>query len=397
MSFVTDYLTHTQIYESPTSFWQWSAYSAIAAVLRDSVFRKQGEITTFPNIYVLFLAQSGARKGAPINLAQSLINKVNNTKVISGRTSIQAVIDELAHTETSGKTGKLIKGGSAILIASELAAGIVGDPAAIGILTDIYDLKSDFKHHLRSTGRLKIDRIVFNMLAASNADLLKEVYTASAVSGGLLARTFVIVPSEHRPPNSLLDVLDTEDSYTNLLDKLKEISQLNGQMDIELNARVEYEKWYKPYYMSLRNKGDKSGMLSRLHMGIFKLSIILAANDCTMIIKGRHMEQAITECMALIPNYNNFIMASGKSTVSEAGALFFQIILSTTDYQISRKEFLQVNWANVDAETFDKLITTLEGAGMVSPDVRGHEVYYRLTNKAVEIMEAKKRAAATKS
>ena len=183
---MSDFLEHTKIYESPTSFWKWAAYASIAAVLRDNVYRKQGDITTYPNIYVLFLAQSGARKGAPISLAQSLIQKVNNTKIISGRTSIQAIIDELAHTETNSKTGKLVKGGSAILIAGELAAGIVGDTAAVGILTDIYDLKTDFKHHLRSTGRFKIDRIVFNMLAASNADLLKEVYTQSAVSGGLL-------------------------------------------------------------------------------------------------------------------------------------------------------------------------------------------------------------------
>ena len=106
------------------------------------------------------------------------------------------------------------------MVAGELAAGIVGDPAAIGILIDIYDLKTDFKHHLRSTGRFKIDRIVFNMLAASNADLLKEVYTQSAVSGGLLARTFLVVPDEFRPPNSLMDEIDVSISAESLYKKL---------------------------------------------------------------------------------------------------------------------------------------------------------------------------------
>ena len=392
MSFVTDYLEHTKLYESPTSFWQWSAYSAIAAVLRDSVYRRQGDIITYPNIYVLFLAQSGARKGAPINLAQSLIQKVNNTKIISGRTSIQAVIDELAHTETNAKTGKLIKGGSAILVAGELAAGLVGDPAAIGILTDIYDLKTDFKHHLRSTGRFKIDRIVFNMLAASNADLLKEVYTQSAVSGGLLARTFVIIPNEFRPPNSLMDVVSEEHDKEKecLINKLKGISECAGEIHITEGAKNEYNSWYKPYYTSLKGRGDKSGLLSRLHMGVFKLSIILSINEMSMSITRDHMGAAIEECMKLIPNYNTFIMASGKSTVAEAGSLFFEEILLCDDYMLSRKKFLQKHWANVDSETFDKLVVTLEGGGLIQ-SIMGQEIFYKLTAKAIEVMEAKKR------
>jgi hypothetical protein len=391
MSFVSDYLEHTKTYESPTSFWKWSAYATIAAVMRDNVYRKQGDSNTYPNIYVLFLAQSGARKGAPINLAKSLIEAVNNTKVIAGRTSIQAVLDELAHTETNNKTGRLIKGGAAILVAGELAAGIVGDPAAISILTDIYDLKTDFKHHLRSTGRFKIDRIVFNMLAASNADLLKEVYTQGAVNGGLLGRTFVIVPSEFRPPNSLLDAVDNKESHENLKAQLKKISELNGEIHISDEARDEYNKWYKPYYTSLKSKGDKSGVLSRLHMGVFKLSIILAANDNEMSIRRCHMELAITECLSLIPNYNTFIMTSGKSTQAEAGALFFEEILAAPDYTISTKNFLQKHWSNVDSDLLSKLVLTLETAGLVQSIASGGQMSFKLTNKAIETMEAKGR------
>ena len=395
MSFVGDYLEHTKLYESPSSFWKWSAYAAIAAVLRDSVFRKQGDIITYPNIYVLFLAQSGARKGAPINFSKELIQKVNNTKIIAGRSSIQAIIDELAHTETNSKTGKLIKGGSAILVAGELAAGIVGDPAAIGILTDIYDLKTDFKHHLRSTGRFKIDRIVFNMLAASNADLLKEVYTQSAVSGGLLARTFLVVPDEFRPPNSLMDEIDVSISAESLYKKLLCISQLAGEIVITPAAKKEYEAWYKPYYTSLKGKGDKSGVLARLHMGVFKIAIILAANNVTLELTHKHVEEAISECMNLIPNYNTFVMASGKSTVSEAGSLFFPELFAAEDYTISRKKFLQKHWTNVDSETFDKLVITLEQGGLIQSIAYGNEMAYKLTQKAIELGEGKKNANGT--
>lgn len=391
MDFVSRFLDHTKDYESPTSFWKWASYSAISAVLRDSIHRRQGDIVTYPNIYVLFLAQSGARKGAPINLATSLITKVNNTKIISGRTSAQAILDELSHVETSQKTGKVIKGGAAILIAGELAAGIVSDPAAIGILTDIYDLKTDFKHHLRSTGKFKIDKIVFSMLSASNADLLKEVYTQSAVHGGLLGRTFLVVPDEFRPPNALLDDVDpvVEEGKEKLYDLLREIAQLTGEIHVSQEAKDEYKRWYEPFYRSLEKKGDKSGILSRLHMGVFKLSIILAANELDTSIRKCHIEKSIDEVTTLIPNYQSFVMASGKSTITEAGTILITVLRGAADNRITRKKFLQQNWMNVDSETLDKVAATLEQGGLLKSISAGSDIIYKLTTSALEIMAGK--------
>ena len=62
MPFVEDYVSFFKDYESPTSFWKWSAYAAIAAVLRDSIFLQQGDLVTYPNIFVLLLAQSAGAK-----------------------------------------------------------------------------------------------------------------------------------------------------------------------------------------------------------------------------------------------------------------------------------------------------------------------------------------------
>lgn len=388
MGFVQDYVTFFKDYESPTSFWKWSAYAAIAAVLRDSIYLKQGDITTYPNIFVLLLAQSAGRKGHPVNSTQRLIETVGNTKVISGRTSIQAIIDELGHTETHPKSGKIIKGGSAIFIASELAAGLVSDDAAISILTDIYDYKSNFKHHLRSTGRLKIDKIVFSLLAASNAELLKSVYTGAAIYGGLLGRTFLVTPSEYREPNSLFDAFSSEqEQFANIQAELIEISKLNGQVVIDLSAKDEYDKWYKPYYKSLQNKTDRSGILGRLHMNVVKLSLIIMANDRTIVLKKCHIEQAISESVALLPNYQQFTMSSGKSSIAEVGTTLLYQAFEAANYTISRKRFLEINWINADSELLDKCATTLEQSGLIRSILNGNDINYQLTDKAIDKMK----------
>src|SRR5438046_2271113 len=139
-TFVEDLLVHTQGYESPTSFWRWTAYAAIAAVLRDNVWLKDGDSKLFPNVYILLVAGSAQKKGRPVTTAEHLVSLVGNVKVISGRSSIQAILVEVGQTSTDS-TGKLVKGGSAVFFAPELAAGLVQDEQSIQILTDIYDYK----------------------------------------------------------------------------------------------------------------------------------------------------------------------------------------------------------------------------------------------------------------
>jgi len=390
VSFVADFLTHYQTYESPTTFWKWAAYTGIAAAVRDNVYFKQRDMLLFPNVYTILVASSAVhRKGNPVNMVEGMLKEISATKVIAGRTSIQAILDELGHTETDKTTGKIMKGGSAIMVAPELSAGLVEDPQAIKILTDIYDLKTDFKHHLRSTGRMRIERIVFSMLAASNETLLKDVYTSAAVFGGLLGRTFIVTPNEFRRANSLMDDVDEEAhkvSRKNLLTKLKKITELAGPVLVTQDAKESYTNWYIPFRESYRNRGDKSGVAGRIHTSVLKLAIILAVNDCQLEIERRHIETAIEDCMSLIPNYNTFVMASGKSTIADAGTAVLQQLAVAGGYRLSRKVILQNNWTAFDAATLDEIVSTFEQGGIIEVVPMGTEAWYALTKKGLGIL-----------
>jgi len=228
MTFVELLLQHTRKYESPESFWKWSAYTAIGSVLRDNCYRRLGENKIHPNVYTLILADSAvSRKGAPIKLCEKLVKRAESTKIISGRASIQGILDELSRGETDKATGKVLAGGSALFCAEELSAGIVNDPEAIKILTDIYDFKEDYTSRLRGSGVFRIKNICFSMMAGSNEELLRGVYGSEAVNGGLLGRTFIVRSNEFRPGNSLFDVNDTSAS----LDILTEMPRKDGQTE----------------------------------------------------------------------------------------------------------------------------------------------------------------------
>jgi hypothetical protein len=389
VSFISDYLAHTSIYESPKSFWKWSAYCAIAGVLRDNVYKRQGDMVIYPNFYVLLLASSAEhRKGNPVRLCESLVTKVRNTKIISGRSSIQAILDELARSEMNPATGKSLSGGSAFFSVPELSAGIVNDPEAIKILTDIYDFREEYTSRLRGTGTFRIKNVCFTMMAASNEELLKDVYDTKALFGGLIGRTFLIKPDEFRAGNSLFQVADKTASYDSMVEKLQGMANLRGEFRFDTLAIQVYEEWYHPFRESYRNRTDKSGVSGRIHTSVLKLAMVLCVDELLDIqIQKNHIEQAIEECMALIPNYQAFVMGGGKSPLSEVSTIVITAIYEAPSHTISRKDLLQRNWSSFDAETLDKIILTLTQAGMVDekPSQEG-ALLYKMTDKCVELL-----------
>lgn len=365
--------------------------------MRDSCYKDEGDTNLYPNIFVLLMADSAiSRKAKPIKMVEEFINRVNNTKVISGRSSVQAILDELHKGETDKETGKIKAGGSAIFIAPELSAGVVADPQAVSIITDIYDYHEAYPSRLRGSGTFIIKKVCFSMLAASNKALLTDVYDSRAVHGGLLGRTFLVIPNEFRPANSLFETqkgdVEREVTKNKLYDVLLAISKLSGPFLFCQDAKAEYDSWYKPFRESYKDRPDKSGIAGRIHTGIMKLSMILAVNnDQALVVRKEHVEESITECMSLMPNYTQLIVGTGKSDNAEIGMIVLNDIYSAPDQILSRKKILQRHWSVFNDEQLDRLIATLVGGGLVKDVFEDDGVSYRITEKCIDMLFSKKK------
>ena len=88
--------------ETPRSFIYWSAIATIAAVANNGVYLNRRDPETkkiiyrlSPNVFIMLIAESGLGKGLPVVLAKKFVQKVGKTRVISGRNSIQGIIQEL--------------------------------------------------------------------------------------------------------------------------------------------------------------------------------------------------------------------------------------------------------------------------------------------------------------
>jgi hypothetical protein len=393
--FVTLFLEYNSAFESPNSFWLWSAYALIASTLRNNVYYNTGNDILYPNIYVLLLADSAIfRKGGSFPIVTELSNEIHHTKIYDGRASIQAILEKLSQ-DVGGKKGIPIRGGSCLLLAEELAAFFVADAQLIPLITNMYRSRKVFTYDLRGVG-FTVKDLCVTMLAASNEIHLRDVYDEKAVYGGLLGRTFLVKPDERRNPNSLIGLDLSKYDTKELVESLHKIKQLVGTVTFTPAAKKVYETWYHELYKSLEHLPDPAGIAGRIHTSVLKLSIVVGASNYTLEIDAPHMEIAISHAVNLKPNYDSYVMASGKSSQATIGAIFLTALWNATgvngngNSKLSRKNFLMNFWNQVSADDLDKLIMTLTQAGMILEDYSGNELGYQLTTKAKEMFEKKK-------
>ncbi len=229
MNWLEALLSQHQELESPQQFWLWSILAAISAVVKDNIWINRQVYCLYPNIYVMLHADSGLKKGPPISLAKQLVKAVNNTRIISGRSSIQGILKELG-TASTQPGGRVVTKSTAFICSSELTSSIVEDKVANDILMDLYDRQynvGEWRSLLKmETFNLKDPTIT--MLTATNEAHSNDWFGKKDVLGGYFARTFIVSATKRNRSNSLLVPLTNPPKYDEAITYLKEVAKLQG-------------------------------------------------------------------------------------------------------------------------------------------------------------------------
>ena len=119
--------------------------------------------------------------------------------------------------------------------------------------------------------------------------------------------------------------------------------------------------------------------------------MLLAADKLTLTITKECIEEAINTCLSLIPNYSIFTMSNGKSEISQAGGTVITELLGAKNHCLSRKELLRKYWQTIDSDLLEKLIVTLESAGMVQQVQTKEGLFVQLTQQCLNMLQGEKR------
>jgi len=388
MSWINDLVSQHSELESPSAFWYWSGLCAISAVVKDTIYLDRYAFRTYPNIYVMLHAASGLKKGPPVGLAKRLVKLVNNTRIISGRSSIQGILKELG-TAYTVPGGKVVNKSVGFIVASEFSSSLVADPAAMTILTDLYD-----RHYNEGEWRSLLKMESFNLkdptlslLVATNEAHFEDFIEAKDIHGGFIGRMFVIAETKVHRLNPLISKMDKVPDVPKLAEYLKELTHLKGAFaSLEgTKAGKLYISWYENFYQQVENEkiADPTGTIQRFGDSVLKVAMLLALSEKPeLIIQLPQMEEAINVCETLLGNVRK--TTHGKNTKKqyavEKGEII-AILLERTPPKITRRMLIHKLHLKLNSEEVDEIMRTFEAAGIVAIKQEGNQIVYEMPAK----------------
>lgn len=405
-------LRHSEL-ESPLSFWYWGALSAISAVVKDNIWIDRYIHHLYPNIYVMLHAESGLKKGPPISMAKQLVRMVGNTRIISGRSSIQGILKDMG----TGRTlpgGKVIADSAAFICSSELSSSIVEDKVATTILTDLYDRQYNVGEwrSLLKMETFDLKNPTVSMFTATNEAHSTDFFARKDVQGGYFARTFIIYENAPNRDNSLLLPLVNPPQYEESAEYLKELSRIKGGFaplgsltehdgyhhffespdgktkGYFSDAGIVYEEWYHNFKALMRAQfhKDETGTLNRFGDSVLKVAMLISlARAPTLILEKSDVEEAISHCEKLIGAVRvTTLGAKGLSQSSSLKSKLIKEFVEREPHQISRPILLQKMMMHFGTTTeLDELLQGFEMAELIRSEVMGNNTVYIMTNKAI--------------
>ncbi len=372
-SWIDDILAdHTDV-ETPESWIYWSLIFVIssAAANNYTVRSFKGKLTYYPNVYIMLLGDSGKGKGYPVNLAKRLLQEADITRVIAGRSSIQAIIKEGATTRSvAGKA--IITDSRMAIVNGELSSAVIGDPQALEILTDLFDrnYNPDWTNMLKGDGHEKLkDPYVTCLFGSSPAHFYNSVPQHN-IEGGYIGRNLIIYEEKRArsldsldPENELLDVdWFKEKAVPKYVPHLIKIAKSKpSRIILEEPARVLYNTWKQDWRSKEETYNDKTGFITRVPDHVLKVSmcLCLARYDNNSLIIESDITEAINKVTGLIYASSKAAQGGGLDEDAAKTKRVVDYLISAKDNYLSRTELLQRGYGDYDSLTLDKILDTL--------------------------------------
>ena len=418
MTWLDEIVNQHKELESPLSFWRWGALASISAVMKDQIWLSRGGLyNLYPNIYVLLHAESGLKKGPPISMAKQLVKAVNNTRIISGRSSIQGILKELGTATTApGQKAPVMKS-VAFICSSELSSSIVEDKVATTILTDLYDRQYNMGEwrSLLKMESFNLKDPTITMLTATNEAHSDDFFTRKDVSGGYFARTFIVYETKQNKSNSLIAPMLNPPNYIKSSEYLKELAKLNGPfkpLAVEKDERSDeypyerilegrpvyfneagnlYEDWYEKFKEETASQviKDETGTLNRFPDSVLKVAMLMSLSRKPILeIDEQSMTEAIGLCEKLVGNIRKTTL--GKSKTEDAHSirktLAINELMRRDGHRISRLQLNKKYWMQGNSGDWDECMATLEVGGMIVIETIGNQIIYRMPDRAYQEM-----------
>jgi hypothetical protein len=369
--------------ETPKSWLYWSFLSCISAAAGNNYHLRtlKGDLNYKPNLYIILLGESGLGKGFGINRAKNLVNKASVTRVIAGRSSIQAVVKELS-TAKKLENQAIIEDSRGYIVNGELSTAIIADPDALTILTDLYDghYNPEWTNLLKGDGAEKLKNPYITALFGSSPSHFYDSVPQVNIEGGYIGRNLIIYEEKRSQDVDLLDESSDEekaekdsskfDSYLvpKYVPHLKKIADMSGQLKPDDSARNFFNTWRREW--RARQPPDKTGFLNRVPDHSLKVAMCLALAEYEFdgYIRDYHIKEAIDKVTALVYSSERTTSGTSQDPLTKQTKLMLDMLLEAPDCELERRKILTKFYSRGggDAVVIDRILDNLHEMAWVA-------------------------------
>jgi hypothetical protein len=368
-SFLELYMTYTSKQESPAEFHLFTAMTIVGAALGRKCFIDRGYYQLYPNFFTILVAGSArCRKSTAIGIGVELLKSVATTKVVSGKTTPERFIKEIAPATTTDAPLNMLVHSSELSVF--LTKQTYGEPM-IHVLTDLYDCPSEWHYKTKNRGDDFLRNVFLCILAATTPDGVSKGIPASALEEGFASRVlFVFKPDTDR--RNAIPVLTQEekDMKLELVAWLVRIGELDGEFKLDAEAT----EWFVEWYNQMTPPTDKrmEGFYGRKHDHLLRLGMVFAAARLEMTITKEYLEAALLaleNVEATAPGAFAEIGGDNTTTFLSRAATLVQ-----RSVRISHSELLRKCYP-CRADSFKVIVETLIENGWMKRDESHPSIY----------------------
>lgn len=372
LNWIDSLVSESSHVETPESWLWWSSLTCISAAAGNNYYLTtlKGDLIYRPNLYVMLLGESGLGKGYPINRAKLLVQKAGVTRVIAGRSSIQAIVQELSRTKTV--EGKAPIGDSrGFIVNGELSTAIIQDPDSLTILTDLYDghYNPEWTNLLKGDGAEKLKNPYITALFGSSPAHFYDSIPQANIEGGYIGRNLIVYEEKRRQDVDLLDIDKEEDEaesdrlenyiYPKYVPHLSAIAAKKGQLKPTEDARNLFNTWRKKWRGSQSH--DKTGFLNRVPDHVLKVAMCLSLSnwEFTGEISQLDIEEAIQRVTNLVYSNKKTTEGRGPDPLAASTKIVLDMLIAAPENKMARKTLLWKGYGTFNSFTLDQIADNL--------------------------------------
>jgi hypothetical protein len=385
---ITGYLTYTNTTEPAETFRTWTAISVLAGALQRKCKLEWGTLTFYPNMYIVLVGPSGARKGTAMTPGLVFLDELG-VKVAAEAITREALIRELKNanaTDQNITTGKMIFHSSLTIWAQELTVFLgYGNLQLMSDLCDFYDCRNRWTYRTKNMGTDEIIGVFVNLFGGTTPSLIRSAMPIDAIGGGLTSRIIFIYEEDIARCQPMPFLSDAQLGLREQLKMdLERIHAMHGDFKVTKEFLDSWTEWYIQQYKvdPFEDSGHRfEGYFRRRPVHVMKLSMIVnASRTDRMIIEANDFNRALgilEEAEKKMPN-----TFSGVGRYQHAETLTAIISELGMRGEMTLEELTYMFRNDIDKFTLRGIMDGIKGMGLVEVFNREDKIVYKYRQRA---------------